>query len=217
MLKRSSGAGRAPDEVNSMSAPAPRRRRIEVEEVGDIAVVSFVDRRLLDEQNIQMVGDDLFRLVDELGRRKVLLNFGNVEFMNGAVLGKLITLHRKLQAVRGKLVICAVPKDLRDLFRITKLDRYLTLAPGPCAAVDHPALFDDVRPLAVACSPDWRTDTVLALARHMSESRDFDAMPILADALQDAGCDSAEVLDHCRGDEPHVRGCWVVDLVLGKA
>jgi hypothetical protein len=65
--------------------------------------------------------------------------------------------------------------------------------------------------------PAWLTSTVTALARGMYESRDFGAMPILADALQDAGCDSAEVLDHCRGPGPHVRGCWVVDLVLGKA
>jgi hypothetical protein len=68
----------------------------------------------------------------------------------------------------------------------------------------------------VTFTPEWRTDTVLALARQMYESRDFGAMPILGDALQDAGCDSAEILDHCRGDGPHVRGCWVVDLVLGK-
>jgi len=42
-------------------------------------------------------------------------------------------------------------------------------------------------------------------------------MPILADALQDAGCDNAGILNHCRGNGPHVRGCWVVDLVLGKS
>ena len=65
-------------------------------------------------------------------------------------------------------------------------------------------------------SPAWRTDATIALARHMYESREFSAMPILADALQDAGCDSADILDHCRGPGPHVRGCWVVDLVLGK-
>jgi hypothetical protein len=68
----------------------------------------------------------------------------------------------------------------------------------------------------VAFSPEWRTDTVVSLARQMYDSRDFSAMPILADALQDAGCDSADILDHCRGPAPHVRGCWVVDLVLGK-
>ncbi|MCI0704909.1 MAG: hypothetical protein L0241_27940 [Planctomycetia bacterium] len=69
----------------------------------------------------------------------------------------------------------------------------------------------------VAPNPAWRTDTVLALARQMYESRDFSAMPILADALQDAGCDNEDVLNHCRDtNQPHVRGCWVVDLVLGK-
>ncbi|WP_246523278.1 hypothetical protein [Gemmata palustris] len=68
----------------------------------------------------------------------------------------------------------------------------------------------------VVFSPSWRTSTVVALASQMYESRDFSAMPILADALQDAGCDSADILDHCRGPGPHVRGCWVVDLVLGK-
>ncbi|MBN9117607.1 MAG: hypothetical protein J0I06_00275 [Planctomycetes bacterium] len=62
----------------------------------------------------------------------------------------------------------------------------------------------------------WRTDTVLSLARQMYESREFGAMPILADALQDAGCDSDEILSHCRGPGPHVRGCWVVDRILGK-
>ena len=70
----------------------------------------------------------------------------------------------------------------------------------------------------VIFSPQWRTDTATAIARQMYESRDFGAMPILADALQDAGCDNADILDHCRDVKaPHVRGCWVVDLVLGKA
>jgi hypothetical protein len=68
----------------------------------------------------------------------------------------------------------------------------------------------------VTFAPSWRASTAVALAGQMYESRDFSAMPILADALQDAGCDSADVLDHCRGAGPHVRGCWVVDLVLAK-
>jgi len=48
------------------------------------------------------------------------------------------------------------------------------------------------------------------------DQRAFDGLPILADALQDAGCDDAHILDHCRGLGPHVRGCWVVDSVLGE-
>ncbi len=63
---------------------------------------------------------------------------------------------------------------------------------------------------------EWRTDTAIALARTMYEAREFGAMPILADALQDAGCDSDDILNHCRGDGPHVRGCWVCDLVLER-
>jgi hypothetical protein len=66
--------------------------------------------------------------------------------------------------------------------------------------------------------PAWRTDTAVTLARTMYEAREFSAMPILADALQDAGCDNDDILNHCRdAQQVHVRGCWVVDLVLGKA
>ena len=69
----------------------------------------------------------------------------------------------------------------------------------------------------VTFEPTWRTSTVLALARQMYESRDFSAMPILADALQDAGCESTEVLEHCRDPKGiHVRGCWLVDRLLAK-
>lgn len=64
--------------------------------------------------------------------------------------------------------------------------------------------------------PAWQTETVMGLARRVYELRDFSAMPILADGLQDAGCDDGDLLGHCRGPGPHVRGCWVVDLVLGK-
>ena len=68
----------------------------------------------------------------------------------------------------------------------------------------------------VTFSPSWRTSTAVALAAQMYEARDFSAMPILADALQDAACTNDDILDHCRGPGQHVRGCWVVDLVLGK-
>lgn len=69
----------------------------------------------------------------------------------------------------------------------------------------------------VSFASEWQTGTVVALAQTMYDEREFGNMPILADALQDAGCEEASILDHCRLPGPHVRGCWVVDLVLGKS
>ncbi len=70
----------------------------------------------------------------------------------------------------------------------------------------------------VAINPAWRTSDVMLLAQRIYDAREFGAMPILADALQDAGCDSDDILNHCRDTTAtHVRGCWVVDLVLGKS
>ena len=69
----------------------------------------------------------------------------------------------------------------------------------------------------ILADPAWLTSDVLALARGIYEERAFDRMPILADALQDAGCDNTDVLNHCRDTSlVHVRGCWVVDLLLAK-
>jgi hypothetical protein len=73
-----------------------------------------------------------------------------------------------------------------------------------------------LRPRALHVS--WHTTPVQSLAEGIYADRAFDRLPILADALQDAGCDNADILDHCRrANEVHVRGCWVLDLILGKS
>jgi hypothetical protein len=69
----------------------------------------------------------------------------------------------------------------------------------------------------VMFEPPWQTPAVMALATNIYEERRWEDMPVLGDALQEAGCDDAEVLSHCRGDGLHTRGCWVVDLLLGKS
>ena len=66
----------------------------------------------------------------------------------------------------------------------------------------------------VAFDLAWRTADAVALARRVYESGEVAALPVLADALDDAGCDAPDVLNHCRTPGPHVRGCWVVDGVL---
>ncbi len=117
-----------------MSQPQ-RRRRLEVEDIGDVTVVNFVDRRILDEQNIQVIGEQLFSLVDEVGRRKILLNFGNVEFLSSAALGKLIALQKKLQAVGGRLILCNIDPEIYEVFEITRLDKFFTIQKEEQAAL----------------------------------------------------------------------------------
>jgi hypothetical protein len=63
----------------------------------------------------------------------------------------------------------------------------------------------------------WNARTIPAIAQAIYDDRTFDRLPILADALEEAGCDNADMLSHLRGPGPHVRGCWAVDLILGKA
>ena len=111
-----------------MTPQTPRRRRLEVEDIGDITVVNFLDKKILDDQNIQLIGEQLMNLVDELGRSKILLNFGNVEFLSSAALGKLIVLNRKLGEVNGKLVLCNIDPQIYEVFEITKLNKVFTMA-----------------------------------------------------------------------------------------
>ena len=105
----------------------PKRRRLEVEDYGEITVVNFIDKKILDEQNIQKIGEDLFSLVDELGRKKVLLNFSNVEYLSSAALGKFITLNKKVTNAGGKLVMCNINDDIFEVFEITKLNKLFNI------------------------------------------------------------------------------------------
>jgi hypothetical protein len=68
----------------------------------------------------------------------------------------------------------------------------------------------------IVADPAWVTPTVQSIASAIYADRAFDRLPILADALEEAGCTNADLLLHCRQPGEHVRGCWVVDLVLGK-
>jgi hypothetical protein len=70
------------------------------------------------------------------------------------------------------------------------------------------------RPIEVP--PAWLTADVKGLTRAIYDERAFDRLPILGDALEEAGCDNAAILEHCRGPGPHVRGCWAIDLLAGK-
>jgi len=90
-------------------------------------------------------------------------------------------------------------------------------------APDYPAQADFIRDIfgnpfrPVTFEPEWRTSAVIALAEGIYQEGAFDRLPILADALQDAGCQNEDILSHLRGQGPHVKGCWLVDLLIGKS
>jgi hypothetical protein len=80
-------------------------------------------------------------------------------------------------------------------------------------------LWDGVGPATfrpIRFDPLWRSADSVALAEVVYEDRAFERLPMLADALIDAGCGEDIILAHCRSPEPHIRGCWAVDLVLAK-
>jgi hypothetical protein len=107
--------------------------------------------------------------------------------------------------------------DFREAFRIAETRREQP------EAVAHISLLHDIFgnpfcPLTI--NPhvlEWNEGIVRKLAQAIYIDRAFDRLPILADALEEAGCTKAEILKHCRQRGEHVRGCWVVDLILGKS
>jgi anti-sigma B factor antagonist len=99
------------------------RNRIKVSDVGDVAVVHFVDRKILDEAFIQELGRELQALVENDGKCKLLLNFDTVEFLSSAALGKLIKLNTTVKDKQGKLKLSNIRPEIYEVFAITKLNK----------------------------------------------------------------------------------------------
>ena len=108
-------------------APVPRNRWLEVEHIGDVTVVRFAQGSILEEEMIQVMGRQLFDLVENFGCRKFVVNFGNVRRVATMMVGKLLALHRKVQSGGGRLVICTIIPELREIFEILKLSQLCSL------------------------------------------------------------------------------------------
>jgi anti-sigma B factor antagonist len=121
------GSGEAPAARATPTRLSAFRGRLEVEVIGDVLAVNFIDRKILDEQNIQIIGKQLFSLVDEAECSKVLLNFGNVEYLSSAALGKFIAMNKKLGKRLGRLVLCGIDPEIFEVFEITKLERFFKI------------------------------------------------------------------------------------------
>lgn len=98
-------------------------RRIELREADDVLIVTFVDRKILDESNIQTIGQELFSLVDEEKHTKFVLSFRAVEYMSSAMHGKLIAFDKKVNRAGSRLALYGIRPDLYEVFSITKMNR----------------------------------------------------------------------------------------------
>ena len=108
-------------------------RRIDIEEIGAVTVVRLLERKSLDEVNIEALGQELYALVDKDGRRKVVLDFKAVEYLSSAALGRLTSLEKKMNLAKGKLVLCNIRKDLYEVFKLLQLVKVLTI----CSDLDE--------------------------------------------------------------------------------
>ena len=98
-------------------------QRLRLSQNKDITVVHFVDNKILDEANIQQMGEELFALVEKENHPKLLLNFVDVEFLSSAALGKLISLKKKTALAGRDIKLCGIRPEIYEVFKITNLDQ----------------------------------------------------------------------------------------------
>jgi len=106
------------------SAPSPKLR---LATAGDVTIVHFVDARLVSDETIQDVADQLFLLVEVEGRDQLLLNFDHVELLSSNALAMLIALDKKIKARNGRWKVCGLKPVHRQVIRVTKLDGLLEI------------------------------------------------------------------------------------------
>ena len=117
-----------------MSLSSPQHLRVEI--ITGITLVSIVDSDLLSEDVIQEVGDQLLHLVEVMGEAKLVISFRDVRYMSSAMAGQLVKLHKKVAKAKGRLILCGFSPILREVFRISQLDRLLEIQENEQLALD---------------------------------------------------------------------------------
>lgn len=109
-----------------MEVAAPMEQpstHVKIKREGDVAIVQFADRKILEELSIHEIGEELHRLAESQPNVKLLLDFGNVDHLASAALGMLITLHKKVQERNGSLKLSNINRQIYQVFKITRLNR----------------------------------------------------------------------------------------------
>jgi len=101
----------------------------------DVGVVTFATSRILDQSNVQQLGEELDELLDKHKLRKMVLNFGNISYMSSAVMGKLVSLHKKVKAVGGQVKLCGIASSIFEIFQIMRFDKLFDICESEDEAV----------------------------------------------------------------------------------
>jgi len=97
--------------------------RLRITKQDEVTRIEFLDRNILDEANIQQIGEDITRLVEEETQPKLLISFANVDHLSSAALGTLITINNKVRAKDGQLRLADIDPQIYEIFVITKLNK----------------------------------------------------------------------------------------------
>jgi len=117
-------------------------------QVGDVTVVNFLTSQVLDELNVQQLGQELNDLVEKQYVTKLVINFSKIRFLSSAVLGKMISLNKKVAAQKGHMAFCHINPDIMEVFKITRLDKLISIFDDEDEAVksvSKPGLFGRYR------------------------------------------------------------------------
>ena len=117
-------------------------------QLGEVGVVNFLTSQVLDELNVQQLGNELTDLVEKQYMVKMVINFSKIKFLSSAVLGKLIALNKKIAAQKGRLAFCNINADIMQVFKITRLDKLIAIYDDEEDAIKgimKPGLFGKLR------------------------------------------------------------------------
>lgn len=127
---------KSPRKDFAMSEKPTHCSRLNVEQRDDITIVTFNDRKILDKHCIQEIGSELFALVKESGRTKILINFSTTEYLSTAIFGKFITLNKMVHQAGGKLVFCSIDPKVYEAFEISRLNKLFEIRNDEQSAID---------------------------------------------------------------------------------
>jgi hypothetical protein len=156
--------------------------------------------------------EEVLGLVDQAGSGQLYLDCRRMEYLNSEDVGSLIVLDKRLRNQGGWLTLCHLQPAVLELFEIIRFNM-------------PPGFFRNLHAKMPGSGPprlldpswlSWDGGAIPQMVQGIHNEGRLSDLPIIADALEEAGCTNADMLAHLRGPGPHVRGCWVVDLLLGK-